>query len=123
MRTFLRLALKAHLYVDGWSFRRWFKAWLASPPVVMNTELKSIVLAFDNEVPVGICILYEMQWKTVVSFFVKPEYRRKQIATNMFKKLRVDSSKEITFLLGDRGSPQLFKSLGARQTSLYEYRK
>lgn len=81
-------ALKARLFVWGWQLSGWLGELRAR---IEFKEYESIVIAYDDGVPVGVCVMISKWGKDDIptsGTFVRKAYRRMRIGTNLIKKAR-----------------------------------
>ncbi len=84
----LRLAIDSELYVRGWVLYSVYHKALFLPDIY---EHVGIVVAYDQDEPIGIVMGYKAIGEGPayqardVAFFVREEYRRKGIATEMLR--------------------------------------
>lgn len=112
IRKYLKLALDHKLFIPGWSFQGWYIYWLDLPPQELTKNLESVVMAFENEVPIGICTLSHHYTPNLASFYVKESHRRTGVGTKLFKKMNKEN-KVCFFRPGIAGSYDFYQSLGS----------
>ncbi len=88
-----QIALDSNLFVDGWLLRNVLKA-------ITEGSNHKIVLHYVNEEPVGCCVSKE---SGLLMTYVKPEHRRKGIASLMLDQLIVEFNLDSNKLFGRRG--------------------
>jgi GNAT superfamily N-acetyltransferase len=105
-------ALKAHLYVSGWTIEMWLKLWLKYDPD--NQFVKRVVICSLNGNAVGLGIRLKGKFKegwvnTVI--YVKPAFRRRGIGTKIFQKLIKKDPTPVRVAPGLKGSSEFFQVL------------
>jgi len=106
-------ALSNRLYVNGWSLQ----------PVLLDivdgmTVGESLVVAFSNGEPVGVClILNQRDRQPMTMTFVKRKYRRLGIGTQLFRRAFGSTNAEFRYGQGTKETEKFFDRFpGARKT-------
>ena len=92
------IAIKNRLYVAGWTLRHSLK---------YCEENDLIVLAFDDSKPIAVAHQNTKPGKC--SFFVRKEFRRMGIGTELVNIIKKTSQKEVYSVWGMHGSEDFFK--------------
>lgn len=113
------IALKNRLYVAGWSLRKNLMA--VSALEKRKKGRTQIVIGFKGVTPVSVAMFSaNTRGRVFVMLYVKPQYRRKGIATNMIELWRKNyKCKKFVAFLGVEGSEAFFKKIG--DTTIYYF--
>ena len=82
---FSNIALQHRLYVIGWNLQIYLKK-------SSNGGKSFIVLAYENEIPIGIGHYYYENG--LCNFFVRKEYRRRGIGSKLVQEVKKNSDKD-----------------------------
>lgn len=114
IRSGAKLALKNRLFVSGWEMSHFLKDYIECSV----DELKPIVIAMCDKVPIGCLMLYG----NVYSIFVRKAYRRQGIGTALMKEMNlITDVKDYVGDSGIHGSGRFFESAGVIYTGSPRY--
>jgi GNAT superfamily N-acetyltransferase len=93
---------KNYLYVPTWSFSTWLKE--------NFYEVKSIYILYENEKPIGSCLVLNNFFDVNVGIFIKPNYRKKGYGKRLLRfVIRNNKNFYFRYSSGIKGSLTFFE--------------
>jgi GNAT superfamily N-acetyltransferase len=99
-----KIIYKNYLYVPTWSFTSWMKE--------KFHELKSIYILFENEKPIGSCLVLNTSsyFDVNIGIFIKPNYRKKGYGKQLLRfAIRNNKNFYFRYSSGIKGSLTFFE--------------
>lgn len=101
--TFAKVAISNRLFIPRWTMREYLNT---LDIVFFNTK---VALAYDDDKPIGVALCSDYPDKNHLQVFIRKNYRRKGIGTNLLNIVNQNNGKTPYAVEGIKGSEKFFQ--------------